>query len=546
MMNAYGGLLCAKYRDFDGFSEETSGAGAQGISGCRTRLLRVLDPAGKVKMVCRLRRDNAWEKLPLEEGEAYTFMLAGAEGHPRIAKWIANSPWFGLMDMTGSNPLAGLRTRCAELSLAAQLVARGIVAMRNWGLPFHFQGPFLEVDEVESGKDYFLLVPGSAAPGFAGLIFTRVQWNVPAGFSCWKIRVPEKPVTWPAELPPIFECKPPQPSIRLEGFRLEPRSNRFPLQFSPTVQSSHDNLEVFITWQADRVGAVLASGNGGWVLSAQGEGKVRLALRGVVGHAEVAGSLREVEFNDVSQKSPCACTDLLIASNGASLPPCPSARISFQGGTPDPRIPWNPLAFLASDPPMVSVELSAALGDGLEFFVNGNLLRRFPLHPTSLLPANTLGTVQLECRHRGILLDHKGVSLRSNPKVHVRGLSGDEDQPMTVSDTISATVFGGGDQDERVNVGYRVMDGDSTVKKGDIHSPFEGPITYASKANLRANHAYRLEFTVGKQVVARLWFKVRPGAGHNSPGSRRPQGFNSLANAFDNLQLPGSREQGHA
>lgn len=548
MVDAYGRLLCAKSRDFDGFSEEGADAAGQASARCRVGLLRVLDNNGRLRVVCRLRKDDAWERLPLEEGRNYAFEPVGTGGTPGNARWIASSPWFSLMNLGGITPPSGMRVRCEELSLSAQLLHRDIVVMRNWGLPFHLQGSWLEVNEVEPEMDYVFLAPGSTAPNLAGLVFSRLQLKVPTGLSCWKTRIPQHMGNWPAGLPPLIEDKPSEPSIRVDGFRLEPRSCCFALQFPPCVQSSHGTLEVFIksSYPAS-LGAALSPGNGGWLLVALREGQVVLALRKMETREEIQGSAKEIHLVDIGQRSPCPCDDALITPGEAVAIAYPRASFHLEGGTLAPLVSPDPGTYLASDPPKLRVEVNAIPSDQVELLINGQPSGKIPVSTKSLLFRNKIGTFQLECRWRGIPLCQSRVNLRPDPQLHVHGLSADAQRPTEVSETVCARVWADWDEDAEVTVHYAVMDVDSVVKRGAINTPHVDVITCASEAGLEPDHTYRLRFEVANKVVATRWFKIRSRHGRNPlPPRGRAGGLNPLADAFENVVWPASGNGGCA
>jgi hypothetical protein len=508
MVNAYGTLLCDKYRHFDGVSVDDSAAGNQGTARCKAKLLRVLNRKGKLLIICRLRKDNAWEKLSLESGVKYTFAQVGNSELTSTAAWVASTPWFTAMEISGDDAFAATRFKCSDLSLSAGLLARRIVFMRNWGLPYHLQGCYVEVDEIEPAKNYFVLTAGTGAPVVIGLTFTQFAVKAPDGVSCWKTRVPENPENWPTDLPPLTEDKPKEPSIRLDGFRLEPRSNQFSFQFPPTIYSSDDALEIFVAHQSENCEAELRKDNELHALIVQSKGNVTLALRSLDTKIEVEGSRKELEFVDIGQMPPYgSCAPLLTSEVDLELPPYPTARICAEGGTPDPHIPSAPFAFLASDPPKLRIETSPNLIDSVTLRVN-HLQTNIPVDAASVLPHGKVGVFNLECCWNSIVLDRMSIGLVADPKLKIIGLSEDEQSPTLFSDEISATVYANVGNLERLGGSYLITEGGSILVEALLHVPHAGVITSASEARLEPGHTYRIQFKFGKKVVATRWFKI--------------------------------------
>lgn len=508
MVSAYGTLLCDKYRHFDGVSVDDSAAGNQGNSRCQAKLLRVLDRNGKLSAICRLRKDNAWEKLSLESGVKYTFAQVSNSEMTSTAAWVASTPWFTTMEISGDDAFADKLVKCSDLYLSAGLLARRIVFMRNWGLPYHLQGCYVEADEIEPAKNYFVLRAGTATPVVTGLTFTPFAARVPDGVSCWKTRVPENPGDWPTDLPPLAEDKPKAPSILLEGFRLEPRSNRFSCQFPPTISLSDDSLEVFVAHHSENCGAELRNENGDYALIMPSKGNVTLALRNPETKIEFVDGRKQLEMVDIGQMVPRgSCAAQLWPEGDRQIPPYPAARICLEGGTPDPHIPTTPFAFLASDPPKLRIEASPNLIDSVTLRVN-QLQTQIPVDAASLLPHGKVGVFELECCWNKIVLDQMRIGLVPDSKLKITGLSEDEQSPTLFSDEIRATVHANGGNLERLGGSYLITEGGSILVEALLHVPHAGVITSASEAKLEPGHTYRMQFKFGKKVVATCWFKI--------------------------------------
>jgi hypothetical protein len=549
MIEAYGGLLRAKYREFDGISDENQRPGNQGTPRCRVRLLRVLDRNGQLRSACRLRKDDAWERLSLEEGVDYKFEPVDNGKNGGDAKWIANSPWFGLMDVIGDSPFEGMRVRCKELSLAAQLVPREIVVMRQWGLPYHLQGFFLEVDDIEPDKDYVLLVSDKNPPDIAGLDFQRVQIRAPEGCTCWKTRVPKRPAAWPDCLPPLVEDIPARLSIKLLGFRLEPRSSQFPLGIPLLAQQNHGSQEIFIKSQdPPHMEATLTPVNGIWELNAASEGRIVLALKDNGDHAGQRVSDCKVDLVDIGGRPPCEGSDWPIQVGVATEDPCPSypnAKVQFVGGTPAPLVTPNPLIYLASNPPKGRAKSLNIPHSDLELLIDGKPLTTTPEGPVDLFPPNSPGEFQLECRWCGIPLDQKTIYLTTDPQLRIRGISDDPAQPTPITDNVCATVSSMGEDAPDYGLDYAVVDGDTIIHAGSIITPFSGIITRASESNLKPGRNYKLRFQASGTVLADCWFTVRSQGGQSRDLQRgRGQGINTMADALSQLNLPGNGDGG--
>jgi hypothetical protein len=547
MVNAYGTLLCDKYRHFDGVFVDDSAAGNQGAARCKAKLLRVLDHKGKLLIICRLRKDNAWEKLSLESGVKYTFAQVGNSELTSTAAWVASTPWFTAMEISGNDAFAAARFKCSDFSLSAGLLARQIVFMRNWGLPYHLQGCYVEADEIEPAKNYFVLTAGTGAPVVTGLTFTPFAARVPDGVSCWKTRVPENLATWPTDLPPLTEDKPKEPSIRLEGFRLEPRSNRFSFHFPPTIYPSDDALEVFMAHQPENCGIKLQNDNGIYTLIVPSEGTVTLALRCPETKMEFEGCRKELELVDIGRMAPCgSCAPLLWHDGDTPPPPYPAARICAEGGTPDPHIPPAPITFLASDPPKLRIEASPSLLNIINLRVN-KLETRIPANAASILPHGKVGVFDLECCWNNIVLDRMSIGLVQDPTLKITGLSEDEQSPALFSDQIIATVHANGGNLERLEGTYLITEGGSVLVEGRLHVPHVGIITSASVDGLSPGNTYRIQFKVGNKVAATRWFRIRERLSGINVKPELPTrstvntGFTPFAAAFKNWELPNTK-----
>ena len=547
MLEAYGKLLCAKYREFDVFLDDDFSAEDHGNTRCRARLFRFLDCSGQLQVTCRLCRENAWEILPMEAGKDYAFNLIGPENAKFVTKWIPNTPWFGLMNIIREQPLEGARITSDDLSFSAQLASRDILVLRSWGLPFHLRSGYLEVDELEQGRDYVVLSLTNNAPNFDGLRFNPLQIKAPKGFSCWKMRVPKDPQHWPSVLPPVLEEKHSKPTIRIMGFRLSARASSFPLQFPPSVQSSHGFLEVFVKDSPANMQASFRSFDGDQTLSAAQEGKVILALRDNIDHQiEVKDSHIEVELVDITKQAPCSVEPSLLATDHVPFKPYPHAKIKFEGGRLAPLVSLNPHAYLASSPPKVYIEAHGMCSNNIRLFINKQLIAKVPFTAKQIMTKNESGLFRFECQFNEILLDRAELHLKPEPKLNILGLSKNEDSPTPVSETVCATIEVDGDQAEDVHLDYKILDAGSVVSGGSIKTRFRGPITKISDAGLKPEATYQLRFEVCGEILDTRWFKVRPRRGTFSLPKRGPtQGLNSMSDAFSNFKFPQADKGGH-
>lgn len=548
LIDAYGRLLCAKYRDFDGVPGPSREESAQAAPRCRVRLLRLLEPRGRLLAVCRLRKEDAWERLPVEEGRAYGFepLQAGAAVRPDSAKWLANSPWFSRMDVLDSSPLAAGAMRCADLGFTAHLTPRAVLVMRSWGLPFHLQGNLLEVDDIEPGKSYVVMTLTKTPPAVSGLTFSPDARRVPPGFTCWRMSVPAlAPTQWPDTLPPLVEEHLSPPSIRLVGFRLDPRASRFALQFPPSVLSSHDRYAVFIKCTSNGLDAKLQASSDGCVLAAQGEGRIVLALQDSETLVQCQGSERELELVDITKLPPNPSSADLVPAAVTTLPPYPSALIRLDGGTKAPLVRVDGIIYLASNPPQVRIEAAKCLASDLSLFINGQRASKVPLEPKSLLPQAVLGTFSLRCCFRGTPVHELTVALISDPNIDVRGLSKDANNPTPITETVCATVVAVGAENADYRLDYQMWEGQSVAHSGKINTPHQGIITQVSEAGLALGRSYELRFCAAGKVVARRWISVSANRSFNPPPKHRPStGLNSLGTVLDALFPPAPRQEG--
>jgi hypothetical protein len=537
LMEAYGRLICARFRDFDGFAGDEGGKKAiHANRRCHSMLLRALSPEGKLRVVCRFRRDDPEERLIIEGDRDYAF-TEGQGSRTTFSRWMRGA-WFSPMDLVPVDPFAGLRSQCRELSLTAQLVPREVVAMRSWGLPYHLQRHYVEVDEIEPGRDYFLLVRGEKHPDLKGLKTIQINARAPQGASLWKFHVPldAKPIGWPSPLPPLSEDIPKNPSIRFEGFRLRPREDIFPLHFPTFVRTSDETLEIFVKNPLNATHVSLLQTDRGWRLESKKPGRMIVALRDSETKAEMSNTEKFIEFKDLhelEQYSP----DTSLVSGDRPWPIYPSSTIRFFGGTLAPVIQENPNAYLASAPPSILVEFPEQLVGKFRLRVNQKDVPINPRKATSLECLKAIGTYDLECLYDDLPTQRVKLELTSDPDFEVKGLSADPRAPKLVKNTIDATVLATTEGNVTYTVNFQIFHNNQAVPNsgGNIETGHSGVITYTDHLGLLPDRLYAIHFTSGKKTVIQ-WFKVRPSSGkYLSPNRGK---INMLNNAFENLKLP--------
>lgn len=542
LADAYGRLLQAKYRDFDGLPEDEDHAPAGGRA--RTaRLLRVIGRDGSIKVVCRLRSEGALKKLPLEEDGCYVFSGGGAEVS---TMWVSGSEWFNPMEVPIANPMGALELQCHSLRLRAGMSAKEFTVLHNPGLYF-LAGYRVEVHEVEKGRQYTLLAKGSAAPKIDGVQMVQMVLRCPQGMSCWSFKVPFDATSegWPEVLPPLFEERMPSPRLSFSGFRLRPRTTRFPVGLPIRISCSVDNVELVATGIE---GCELQKEDDGvWALMAQKSGTIALSLRRTEdGHAPQGWQDETISLETTHESEAGVLEFPQKLMDGTPVTPYPEALLELVGGVLDPRCLADKDAktYFATLPPKIRVHAQNVPSDKLQVSLNGQ-----PRNPASdrtyELPAVEPGNyISIEVKTGPMLLKSECLKFTQEPKIEVRCASPDRSLPTEVANSLVATVWG----DDGLVFVWEVLDRAQRVTGGQAmiaeSGGWSGVLLVSGSAELESGKTYEVRFGFSGRFTLSQWFKFRGGARQGGTPSRTSGGINSLGNAFQGLSFPEHNEGG--
>lgn len=558
LAEAYGRLLQSKYRNFDGLLDEEEWG--RGTSRPRTaRLLRVMERNGNIKLVCRLRSEAALKKLALEEDADYVFSGGGIDAS---ARWNPGSEWFTPFVVAIDDPMGSLQLACPALRVGAAMIAKDYVVLHNPGLYF-LAGCKVEVDEVEKGRQYTLLSKGNAAPELPGVQVNRMNTPCPMGISCWSFSVPTDATseTWSECLPPLLEENRPRPRLSFSGFRLEPRANRFPVGLPVRIRSSLDKVELVM--KCDNGAPDLQKEDeGAWVLIARQPGDVNFSLRDPESQRAPEGwQDQRISFHSLDDEGAGMREFPMDLLDETEPPPYPEAWIELEGGTIDPRYIHSNSSrtYLATAVPTVKLTSRNLRTDnspkltvnGRPYALNGSFnaiqlsgwLRLPQVQPDQRL--------EIAFNDGGTLL--RGLVLRFSrePEIQVECASSNQSKPSLISGSLlRATVRGERGLTFDWEVGRnstRQASGRAEISGSGI---WNGSLVGVGDAGLEAGKTYEVRFGFAGRFSVTQWFRFQnPGGGAGGtrevvPPRRPIGGFNSMENAFRDLNLPGDKKEG--
>lgn len=546
LAEAFGRLLQSKYRLCDGVADEGLLQNpTDRNSRLAARLLRVMERNGNLKLVCRLRSMSALEKLPLEEGGEYTFE---GEGKEVVVNWITGSEWFSLMEFPGTDLMSGMEIRSSALRIKAAMIRKDLIVMHA-AEPYFLAGCKVEVNEVERGKKYTLLSRGPTRPVLDGIQLQELGIACPQGMACYSFSVPSDAArdSWPQILPPLFEEKAPSPKLFLSGFRMEPRSTRFPIGLPIRIRCNLDNVQPKA--KSNGKCEIKEIDEGLWVLETAEEGEITMSLIDLASSQPPAGwqditIYIESLYQDGARDQ---AFEPLLASDLAT-DPYPTAFIVLEEGTRDPRAgeaEGYTSTYLETGIPRLRV-VAANIRESIGVYVDDKLIS-----PSSgevyTLPSLSVGDHWIKVMYVPLLILSRRVRISSEPEFSVDCLSRDRNHPTEISQTLVADVRG----DAGLVFDWEVRGDDARLNDGiatiDHAGVYRGVILVRDHAGLEAGKTYEVRFGFCGKFTASRWFRFKPGLQPRVSPSRRPAsgGFNSLANAFQGLSFPeNSKEEG--
>ena len=539
LAEAVGRLLQSKYRLCDGLSDdELLQTATSRNPRLAASLLRVMGRNGNLKLACRLRSMSALEKLPLEDGGEYMFE---GDGREVVVNWIAGSEWFSLMEFPGIDLLSGMELHSSALRIKASMPRKEFIVMHP-AEPHFLNGCKVEVNEVERSKKYTLLLQGPTRPVLDGIQLNELGIACPQGMSCYSFSVPSDATrdSWPQTLPPLLEEKAPSPKLYLSGFRMEPRSTRFPIGLPIRIRCNLDNVQP--KTKSDVKCEIKEIDEGCWILEPFEQGEITLSLIDLannqppVGWQDVTISIESLYQDGTSDR---AFEPLLRLE--ASIDPYPSAFVVLEGGMRDPReggASCHTASYLEAGIPRMRV-VAANIPESIGVYVDDKLIS-----PSSsdvyTLPPMTVGDHSIKVMSGLLLLSSKRVRICSEPEFWVDCLSRDRNQPTEISQSLVADVRG----DVGLVFDWEVRCGELNLNQGkatiDPTGVFRGVLLVRDHVRLEAGRTYELRFGFGGKFTASRWFRFKPGLQTRVSPSRQPAsgGFNSLANALDGFSFP--------
>jgi hypothetical protein len=545
LAEAYGCLLQAKYRDFDGLPEEEDLAAVRG-RGRTARLLRVMDRNGSIKVVCRLRSEGALKKLPLEEDGIYVFSGGGNEVS---TTWISDSEWFSPMVVSMVDPMGNLELECHSLRLRAGMSAKDFTVLHNPGLYF-LAGRRVEVDEVEKGRQYILLAKGSAAPGIDGFQLVEMALRCPQGMSCWSFKVPSEATSegWPEGLPPLLEERLPSPRLSFSGFRLQPRTTRFPVGLPIRISCSVDNVELVATGIEGC--EFQKEDDGVWALMARKSGTIALSLRRTEDGLAPQGWQDETISLENLHDSGMGVREfpqkLIDETDETHVPPYPEALLELVGGVLDPRPDADKEAktYFATTVPRLRMHARNVPEGKPQVFLSGK-----PRNPAPdgnyELPAVEAGKyISIEVKTGPTLLRSERLKFTQEPTIKVQCASLNRGQPTVIANLLTARVCG----DDGLLFEWEVVDGAQRVTGGHAmiaqSGGWTGVLLVRGNAGLEAGKTYEVRFGFAGRFTISQWFKFQGGARQGGNPPKSYGGINSLGNALQGLSFPKHQEGG--
>jgi hypothetical protein len=539
----YGRLLQAKYLVFDGLVDEAAHGKAGTLPRASARILRLLSSDGRMRYVCCLRSEGAWEKLPLDESRTYDF-IDRAGDTISSAKWIPQTPWFEPMDIPEEAAKNSTHLICERIGLKALISPKRFVVMRNSGV-FALADYKVEVDCVERGRTYLLLQRGEQQPEFPGIKCRLLNRAKPSGMSCWEFSVPmnASAENWPAELPALIEEKTRQVRLNVSGFRLDKGKDTFPSGLPVWLNPDRDGIELTVVSSEIPEDRYTCKKNGDvWELQVSQEGDVEILCAAGHGVSEALDPCkRTLSFEDLT--SPQASGRLLFKDNNDEFRddeevPYPEALILLENGSEYPGRSqhssyWQ---YFVSAPPKVSIVTSNLRGHELRIerkLSDGSF--KLVDSKGNLSALNGPGEFRLSIVCYGFVYAQATISLLPDPKVRVESnASPDKRSPNKIVSALVATLYV--DDDELVlpvtwgvyDAGVRVAGG-----KGEIGRPVKGQMGGKflddDLVRLVSGRTYEIRFEVEPRTTISRWFKVE-----KSPSQRR-MGFslNPMAQAFD-------------
>lgn len=550
----YGRLLQAKYLVFDGLVDEAAHGKAGTLPRASARILRLLSSDGRMRYVCCLRSEGAWEKLPLDESRTYDF-IDRAGDTISSAKWIPQTPWFEPMDIPEEAAKNSTHLICERIGLKALISPKRFVVMRNSGV-FALADYKVEVDCVERGRTYLLLQRGEQQPELPGIKCRLLNRAKPAGMSCWEFSVSmdASAENWPAELPALIEEKTRQVRLNVSGFRLDKGKDTFPSGLPVWLSPDRDGIEVTVVSSEIPEDGYTCKKNGDiWELQVSQEGDVEILCAAGHGVSEALEPCkRTLSFEDLT--SPRASGRLLFKDNNDEFrddeeAPYPEALISFEGGITysgwsqrdnlnkyftcaAPRISVS-----APNLPQHELRVEKKLGDG-----SFELIDPGP----NCLTLCGCGEFRLTVLSVGFIYKQTSVALVQKPDVKIQtNASEDRRNPKEVSGALIAILYV--DDDDLIllvewNVynaeGARVTGGHGYI--GDPHRRKMDIKLLDVDFVLKGGCTYEIRFEASPGISISRWFRVKKKGPERKPAFN----LNSFAQALEHSSRLNDEREG--
>lgn len=547
LAEAYGRLLQSKYRDFDGLSVDEEPAQAPQRRRA-ARLLRVMGRNGAIKVVCRLRSEGALKKLAIEEGVNYAFSGGGIEAS---ADWIPGTAWFSTMEVPMDDPMGNLELQCPSLRIRAYMPVRDFIVLHNPGLYF-LAGCKVEVEQLERGRQYVVLMGGTKEPPLSGIQLAKMNVPCPQDMSCWSFIVPPDATSdgWPEGLPPLLEERVPRPRLSYSGFRLEPRTHRFPVGLPVRIRCSMDNVELVATGIEDC--AFGKEDDGIWVLSAHQQGNVTLSLRNLDNNQTPEGwQDQTIQFEPLRADGAASrefASRLINDAKDTNLPPYPEAWIELEGGVCDPRkTDDGAKCYFERFKPTFKIRTRNVADRGFEVILDGRPCSSGTDRKYGLSAVTTRNAFPIKVRAGSLLLCSLRLRFTPDPHFQVGCASPNRNEPFEVyRDSLVARIWG----DDGMLVDWEVRSGTRRLTGGQIaigcsgKGYYEGELVDRENAGIEAGKTYQVRFGFGGTFTVSRWFCFRKNRKPQEGGRHRHAGnqFNSMENAFKDLVIPVKKE----
>jgi hypothetical protein len=524
---AMGTMLLAKYRSWDGTVNDQDHEDVM-VFGRGARWLRFLKD-GCLQSVVKLRSPKAVDKLPLEAWQEYTLRNIDAA----TLVWPGGaSQWFQPMSYLPEDTMGDSSLECSSLGLKAVMSQRVHLVLSNRGLPWHLQGGFVEVDEIEPGMRYLLLHMGADLPVFNGSHYSKHHGLlVPQGATAWWMDVgfDVDRGQWSHTLPPLAQA-PRDSGVRIKlssPCRMMEREFKSLAGFPVTVSCNRGGLEPFIADPSQGGPATTEGRDGDWTLLASDACEVTLALKHVGDNQIVSGSNVAATF--VNAESTISDREhwhsLFSDEQPTSIQPCPMVKVLLEGGSCLGDAAGELSVFLAEDPP--SARLMHTSPD-CSLFLDGHLI------DGEARLEKVCGIKTLEAKLCALVLDAVTIELVNTPVVKIKGLSLDRDRPTIFAESVCATIYC--DFAALTKLRYEIVNAKSGC--GHISMPHNGVLTTAEPAGLDVGRLYEVRFSIGKTQVGSYWIQ-RKGRGNRQVGSdkRRPFAVNPFDAALRGLEF---------